>query len=173
MYVAKVIGCLLILSGSSGLGIWYGMQLQRRTFHIKEMMRILDIVRSEIQYSRSTLPECCEKVSEKTSPPYKELFQNICRQLRMEYGIGFDRISVQIMGQGLEKLPLKEERNIFIRCFSDVGYGDSQMQYQIVERGRKELQDILEREEEDLKKRSKLAVSLGTMSGILLILILV
>ena len=170
MYVAKVIGCLFILFGSSGLGIWYGMQLQRRTFHIKEMIRILDIVYSEIHYSRSTLPECCERVSEKTSPPYKDLFQNICQQLRMECGIGFDRVSIQIMGKELEKLPLKEEKDIFIRCFSDVGYGDSQMQYQIVNRGRKELQDILEREEEDLKKRSKLAVSLGTMSGILLVL---
>ena len=73
-----------------------------------------------------------------------------------------------------QKTPLKEaeEKEIFIRCFSDIGYGDPWMQQQHMERAKRELQEILNTEEEDVKKRSKLAVSLGTMSGILLVLIL-
>ncbi len=172
MPLSKIIGYLFVLAGSSGLGLWYSMQMQKRILHIKEMIRILDMVISEIHYSHSTLPECCERVGEKAVEPYGRIFSGICDGIRGDCGAGFDRISEQFLRRGLQKLPLKEEREVFIRCFSDVGYGDGWMQYQIIERGRKELQGILGTEEEDLRKRSKMAVALGTMSGILLVLIL-
>ena len=78
----------------------------------------------------------------------------------------------RIMEQELQDFSLGEEKDIFIRCFSDVGYADEWLQRRNIERGRERLKSLLDKEEEDLKKRSKLAVSLGTMSGILLVLIL-
>ena len=53
-----------------------------------------------------------------------------------------------------------------------MGYADEWLQRRNIERGREKLRELLDKEDEDLKKRSKLAVSLGTMSGILLVLIL-
>ena len=76
------------------------------------------------------------------------------------------------MTERLRAIPLEKEKDIFIRCFSDVGYADEWMQKRNIERGKKHLQEIKDTEERDIKKRSKLAVSLGAMSGILLVLIL-
>lgn len=172
MSVAKVVGYLFVLSGCSGLGIWYSQQLQKRVLHMKEMIRILDMVSSEISYSHSTLPECCEKVSEKAMEPYGEIFRNICEHIRGNSGISFDSVCKQCLTDGMQKLPLKEEKDVFIKSFVDVGFSDSWMQNRNIERGSRDLRGILDREEEELKKRSKLAVSLGAMSGILLVLIL-
>lgn len=170
--ISKVAGYLLILAGCSGLGFWYSMQMCLRIRHIREMIRILDFMKSEVTYNHSILPDCCEWIMEKTEDPYRRIFQRICEQYQRDCGEGFDHICGLALQEGLEKEPLKEEKEIFIRCFSDIGYGDPWMQQQQIERAKRELQEILNTEEEDVKKRSKLAVSLGTMSGILLVLIL-
>ena len=172
MYASKIIGYLLILAGSSGMGLWYSMRMQQKVWHLEEMIRILDMVVSEIDYGRSTLPECYAWIREKTQPPYQNIFQKIWESTETESGQHFGRVSERIMKQELQNIPMGEEKDIFIRCFYDIGYADEWLQRRNIERGRDKLRESLDKEEEDLKKRSKLAVSLGTMSGILLVLIL-
>lgn len=172
MYISKIAGYLFIMAGCSGMGIWYSTKMQQKVWHLKEMIRILDMVMSEIDYGRSTLPECCERIWEKVPSPYGKIFREIYEDSRQESGVSFGEMSRAILQQGLREIPMEEEKEIFIRCFSDVGYADEWMQLKSIERGRAELMDRLGTEEKDLKKRSKLAVSLGTMSGILLVLIL-
>ena len=172
MYISKIIGYLLILAGCSGMGIWYSIRMQQKVWHLKEMIRILDMVMSEIDYGRSTLPECCERIWQKAPTPYGEIFQEIYENSQQESGVSFGEMSGVLLQQGLREIPMEKEKEVFIRCFSDVGYADEWMQLRTIERGKAELQESLRTEEEDLKKRSKLAVSLGTMSGILMVLIL-
>ena len=172
MYISKIIGYIFILAGCSGMGIWYSMRMQQKVWHLREMIRILDMMVSEIDYGRSTLPECCEWIKERAAQPYKGIFQKVCENSGHENGLHFGTVSREIMEQELRKFTLGEEKEVFIRCFSDVGYADEWLQRKNMERGKDRLQEMLDTEEEDLKKRSKLAVSLGTMSGILLVLIL-
>jgi len=172
MYLSKILGYLFILAGSSGIGLWYSVRMQQKVWHLREMIRILDMVVSEIGYGRSTLPECCAWIKEKTTQPYQNIFQKMLDNTELENGQHFGAISKKIMLQEMKSLPLGEEKDIFIRCFTDVGYADEWLQRRSMERGRTQLGELLQAEEEDLKKKSKLAVSLGTMSGILLVLIL-
>ncbi len=172
MYISKILGYLLILVGCSGIGLWYSVRMQQKVWHLREMIRILDMVVSEIDYGRSTLPECCAWIKEKTTHPYQNIFRKMLESTELENGQHFGDVSERIMHQELKNFPLGEEKDIFIRCFSDVGYADEWLQRRSMERGRAQLSELLDTEEEDLKKRSKLAVSLGTMSGILLVLIL-
>ena len=172
MQISKIVGYCLVLLGSSGLGVWYSMQMRKRVFNIKEMIRILDLVKSEMNYHHSTLPECCGLVFEKAKEPYKTLFYTIHETFQQGNGRGLDILCEEVLEEGLQKLPLKEEKELFIQCFSDIGYSDVWMQYQNMERNEKQLKGILDTEEMEMKTRSKLAISLGTMSGILLVLIL-
>lgn len=172
MSVSRIVGYSFILIGCSGLGLWYSMQMQQRVRHLREMIRVLDIVISEIDYGNSTLPECCERVQEKAAAPYDAAFAKICDRIRYEDGCDFGKICADILHRAFQGMPVKEEKDVFIHCFTDVGYADEWVQKRNVERGKKDLQHILCTEEADLKKRSKMAVSLGTMSGILLVLIL-
>ena len=172
MYISKILGYLFILVGCSGLGIWHSMRMQQKVWHLEEMIRILDMFISEIDYERSTLPECCKRIYEIVPEPYGSIFCEICERTGHEEGMDFREISREIMTERLRAIPIEKEKDIFIRCFSDVGYADEWMQKRNIERGKKHLQEIKDTEERDIKKRSKLAVSLGAMSGILLVLIL-
>ena len=154
MYLSKILGYLLILAGCSGIGLWYSVRMQQKVWHLREMIRILDMVISEIDYGRSTLPECCAWIKEKTPQPYRNIFQKMLDNTEPEKGQHFGVVSEKIMQLELQNLPLGEEKEIFIRCFSDVGYADEWLQRRSMERGRAQLSELLETEEEDLKKRS-------------------
>lgn len=169
--LAKVAGSFLILAGSGGLGVWYGLQPRKRLFHIREMIRILDMALSEIGYGSSTLPECCERISQKAAAPYDDLFARIHENTLAETGRDFGGQCREVLEEGLEQLPLKGEREIFCTCFGDTGFSDAWMQKRQLERGRQELEGILEQEEQELLKQSGLALRLGTMGGLLLVLL--
>ena len=165
MHLSTLVGYIFVILGCSGLGLWYSRQMKQKVFHLKEMIRILELFCSEIDYGKNTLIECFEIVKEKTLNPYKDMLEKMS-----ETGFGKDlEICLQ---EGLKGLPMKEEGEYFIRCFLDVGYEDGRMQKRAMERGIEQLQMCVESEEEDLKKRSKLAITLGTMCGVLLVLIM-
>ena len=165
VYLSKIMGYLLMVFGCSGLGIWYSVQMQQKVFHLKEMIRILEMICSEIDYGRYTLPECFEIVSQRTIQPYDDILRKISKE-------DFERDWEKHLREGLKCVQAQEEREHFIECFLDVGYADERMQRKSMERGIKKLQTSVAIEEEDLKKRSKLAITLGTMCGVLLVLIM-
>lgn len=172
MYLSRWLGFFCIICGCSGLGIWYSMQMKQKVWHLREMVRILELAISEIDYGKSTLPECCLEIGERAPQPYGKLFQKIYDGFQEAYGLNLGSMSKQILEKGLADIPVEEEKEVFIRCFSDVGFTDEWLQKRNMERGRDVLLGRIEAEEIDLKKRSRLAVSLGTMSGLLLVLIL-
>lgn len=171
MYLPKIIGFALVFLGCSGLGVFYSMQMKQKILHIKEMIRILEMFCSEIDYGQSTLPECCEVIGEKVSLPYGEILQRISAYPKEE-GIAFGEISDRYLRDGLKELPVGEEKEAFIKCFLDIGYADGWMQKRCMERGIEQLQGYLDTEEAEIKTKSKLAVTLGIMCGLLLVLIM-
>lgn len=171
MFISKIAGYVFVFLGCSGLGFWYSLQMKQKVFHIKEMIRILELFCSEIEYGQSPLIECCEMIADKVPIPYQDAFKRISEHPKEE-GIAFGQLCERYLRDGLKELPVGEEKEYFIRCFLDIGYADIWMQRRCMERGMEELRGCLRTEEEDLKKRSKLAVTLGTMSGLLLVLIM-
>ena len=145
--------------------------MKQKVFHLKEMIRILELFCSEIDYGQSTLVECCEMIADKVPFPYMDIFKKISEHPKEE-GIGFGQLCERYLREGLRVLPVNEEKEYFIRCFMDIGYADVRMQKRCMERGIEELRGCLCAEEEDLKMRSKLAITLGTMSGLFLVLIM-
>lgn len=171
MYFSKWIGFGCIIFGCSGLGLWYSTQMKEKIWHLRQMIRILELVISEIEYGRSTLPECCKEISERAEMPYGRMFREIYEAFCRKSGCDFGELCAHYLDIGLSEVQM-EEKEIFIHCFSEVGFVDEWLQKRNLERGRDELLGKMNTEEGELKKRCRLAVSLGTMSGVLLVLIL-
>ena len=171
MCFSKWIGFGCVFCGCSGLGLWYSVQMKQKIWHLKQMVRILEMVISEIEYGRSTLPECCKTICERAETPYDQIFDQIYKTSYQKTGINFGELCARLLENGLSEISI-EEKEVFIRCFSEVGFMDEWIQKRSLERGRDELLHKIDAEEVDLKKRSRMAVSLGTMCGVLLVLIL-
>lgn len=169
----RVLGCSLIAAGSIGLGMWYRQQYMGRTYHVRQLVAILDMMMSEVRYSKATLPECCIRLSERLEEPYRVTFQTIWEQMSSNTGRAFARLFSDGMKECFQKLPLeKEEITLFLEFAGNCGYEDSAMQLVSMERYRERLKQLLEKLQDEAAEKGKMAVGLGTLGGLLLMIIL-
>lgn len=169
----KWIGFLMIFAGCSGLGVWYSMQFRRQLETLQEFCRILELLQGQIRFGRSTLPECCFRLGERLGEPYRSCFQDIYEKICENTGEDFGHICEVGLRKGLQQLVVdKEDINRFISCFEQSGYEEDEMQLRMLEQTKEELEMRLQKLSDENASKCRLALSLGTMSGLLLIILL-
>ncbi len=169
----KIIGVIMIFAGCTGLGVWYSRAFRGQIQVMKIWCRILELFVGEIRYSRCTLPECCMRVAKRTQPPYQELFMNIYMQSCENTGESFGDVCKRILEDGVAKEnAAKEDKELFISCFVNDGYEEDFLQLRSLEQTKEELDKKVLALESVLASKCRLALSLGSMSGLLLIILL-
>lgn len=163
----------MIFSGCLGLGIWYRLQLSGRIKTIRTLRNILELLASEVRYGRATLPECCGHSARYLPVPFDDVFRAIGKRMEENTGISFGDVFREEMDDVLKKLPLKEEdREHFVQFTSQTGFIDGQMQLHAIEQSAELLHATEEKLELENAEKSRMAVGLGAMGGLLLIIML-
>lgn len=70
----KWLGAALILSGCGGVGFRMASDIRRQEKLLGQLIRVLHILESELQYRLSSLPELCGLASQESSGILRELF---------------------------------------------------------------------------------------------------
>ena len=170
----RLVGAIMILGGCTGLGLWYRNQLTGRIRALRMLTAILEMLMSEIRYGKSTLPECCRKLTMHVEEPYRSALENVSHEYEDTSGASFQEIFVRQMAQAMETLPLKrEDGDCFLAPFQNQGFQDAQMQLRSLEQSLLQLDDIIRVQNEERREKCRMAVGLGVMSGLLLIIIMV
>ena len=87
-------------------------------------------------------------------------------------GNSLGQVSRASFDRHLKKLMVSEkEKEEFIACFAQEGFEEGCMQIQSILRGRQELETAMQELSGTLNSRCRLAISLGTMSGLLLVVL--
>ena len=87
-------------------------------------------------------------------------------------GASFGEVFREELGKALADLPLQEtDREDFLRFAGQTGFSDSQMQLRAIEQSAQLLGATRERLEREHGEKSRMAVGLGAMGGLLLILV--
>ena len=138
----------------------------------KMLLKLLEMFCSEIRYGRATLAECCEQLADRVEEPYQSALRRICRSCQ-EAQTSFSSKFCAEMEKCLSKLPLDAaDRAAFLEPFRTAGFQDRAMQLKCLEQGGWELQSRIALTEKELPVKCRLAVSLGGMSGLLVLIIL-
>lgn len=170
----RLVGAILIVSGCTGLGLWYREQLLFRIRTLRTMTSILELLMSEIRYGKATLPECCKELSMRVEEPFKDALEQIYHICQKEVRLSFQEVFSGEMKGVLERLPVKrEDRELFLMPFCGQGFTDGQMQLRSIEQSLERLQDCIRIQSEEQREKCRMAVGLGVMSGLLLIIIMV
>lgn len=128
---------------------------------------------SEIRYGRTTLPECCGRLAERVEEPYRSGLARIFRRMQEDESPAFPQVFAAEMGQALATLPLEEgERKVFLAAMSQRGFADAQMQLRSLERTVAELERVRHIVSQEIREKSRMAVGLGGMGGLLLVILL-
>ena len=128
------------------------------------MVEILEILMSEIGYGKATLPECCRRVADRLSEPYRTGLLQVYTKMQENEGIGFSQTFCVSMEECMKEQPVTtEDKDRFLAFAKGEAFEDGRMQLL--------LKTAAELEKENGEK-CRLAIGLGAMSGLLLVLIL-
>jgi stage III sporulation protein AB len=134
----------------------------------------MEVMMSEIRYSKSTLPECCGRLGDRLEEPYGLTFSRIGEIMRENRGESFRDIFREQMTKCLEKIPIRrQEKKLFLDFAAESGFTEGKMQLLSIGQYQDRLKGIIEVAERELAEKSKMALGLGAMSGLLLVLILI
>jgi len=171
--MVKLLGAGMVLSGCFGLGMWYRSQFFGRIKALNKLAEILELLAGEVRYGRSTLPECCLHIAGYLDTSFSEAFGRIGHRMAENTGLSFGEIFTEEINFLLEDQPIKsEEKEIFLRFAVQTGFVDGQMQLRTLEQSGDCLRQTVARLEKENAEKCRMAVGLGTMSGLLLLLIL-
>ena len=105
--------------------------------------------------------------------PYGQAFARVYKEMTESRGSSFTEGYGRIMGEAVGELPLKEQdRQLFLQCMLDQGGGDGESRIRLVRRQQELLKERIARLEPEHREKGRMAVGLGTLGGILLIIIL-
>lgn len=170
----KIIGFIMIFAGCSGMGLWYSKQFREQVKTLRAMCRILEMLIGQIRFGRSTLGECCFQLAERVEEPYRSSFFAVYEAACSNQGESFGMLCQARLEADLEKLVVdKADKELFISCFSQRGYEEGRIQIRMIEQTKEELEERLHMLSQENNSKCKLALSLGMMSGLLLIILLV
>lgn len=171
--MAKIIGCILMITGCSAIGFWRAECMRRRLQEMHELKRYVLFMKGEICCQNHTLPETFLELEKKAKGIWGKFFHNIARSLeKMEEGT-LAEIWKREMAEQLSGSYLKErEKREWLALGENLGYLDMEMQLHMLEIFQVHLNESMEEEREEVKNQSKLSRILGVMSGIFLTVLL-
>lgn len=168
----KLIGSLCILAGCVG---WGGSRIgeeKSRIRHLRELIRIIRRIQSEISYGKHTLPEICLILSENCHTPFRECFRGICERNGDGDAGCLEQIWTQEMTQGLRTARLQEDEKEILRTLPQ-NLGMQEEKYQAENIGQS--MDLLTRKcrqaEEAFENRSRVIFSLSILTGVFLVIL--
>lgn len=172
MEMLRLLGFGLILTGCVGLGVWYSFRFRQEIQNLKSMCRVLKLLEGQVSYGCNTLAVSCMEIAERVEEPFKgcltDIYRNVCRN----DGKAFGQVCKECFSQSLSKLIVgKKEKQIFMNCFIQSSYEEEQQQSQSIQRERVELEEHLQDLNKEIESKCRLSVSLGTMGGILLVIL--
>lgn len=163
----KIIGSILVILACTGIGFARGHDLQIHLKELEELKRIFLWIRSEIQYNKIPFSEVFWKIENKTSGNFKLWLQTLADSLEKRDKHTFQELWESSITKCLkETLLSKEER----KELKDIGTGLAYIE--TIEVYLEQLEIRIQRAREDTTSKQKIYQSMGVMSGIFLIILL-
>ncbi|MHC6179442.1 stage III sporulation protein SpoIIIAB [Clostridium sp. JNZ X4-2] len=77
----KLLGCIMIIFASTGMGFIYGESFKRRVEQLKEIQRCIHQLQNEIIYTHTPLPDAIFNTASKSRKPIGDVLKDISSML--------------------------------------------------------------------------------------------
>jgi len=173
MIAVKLAGIILTLGASAALGWYFSNLAVFRRQDLLEFKKALLILKSEIEYIASPLPEAMANIAVRTTPPVARLFALFAESLKHnESGETAYQLWLSAIGECKKQIFLKEEDWEAISSFGKtLGYLDKQMQLDSIGFTCGYIDQEVAVLQSEIEKSRRMYRSLGIIGGILLVVI--
>ena len=169
----KLSGSLCILAGCIGWGCGRIREEKRRIWHLREILRIIRRMQSEISYGRHTLPEICLILSGICQTPYQESFHRIYERMVQQDAACLEQIWGQELEQCLQNTRLqKEEKEVLVNLPLNLGIQEEKYQAESIGQSMDMLLGKCRQAEDAYENKSRVIFSLSILTGVFLTILL-
>lgn len=170
----KIIGVILIILSGTGIGFKASENLIIQNTRLKKLKELLIILRGEIRYNNTVMPQALRNISRKTDICFQKFLIYVAENLEKYEG----KTIAEIWNDGVEKelnklLFGKKHLEKLKDLGNTLGFLDKEMQLSYVDLIIEQLEADIEENNQKMKDNCKLYRTLGVMGGILVVLIIV
>lgn len=170
----KLLGSLMILGASTGIGFLYSDKFKKRTRQLIELQRCIYQLQNEIVYTHTTLPEAIGNMATKSLYPLNQVFEEIsCLLFRNEVDTVYEAF-YEVLNKKKQSLNLKiDDIDVLLDLAKTLGESDiegqKKMFYITLENLKKRIKDSEILMSKNVKMYRYLGFSLGAMMVIILV----
>ena len=158
----KWIGTLIIIAGCGGIGFSFVSSYRQQMKQIRQLLAVLDLIQSELEYRRTSLPELCRLAGQSSSGAVKEVFDCLSQELDMQIAPDACCCMNAVLSSVTLSAPV---RGLFYYLGKSLGRFDLTGQIRGIEAIRREGNLLLDKMTRDLDKRLQSYQTLGLCAG--------
>lgn len=167
----KYLGFLLLLTGSTGLGMAFAEDYKERIFVLEQIGKMLTFISDRILTEKDTLPEAFFHTGGRFEGKWKQFLRDMYEETEKQTGAALEEIWRE---KSIILQDVMEERDFL--CFQDAmkqtGFGTAEGQFRALKDYQIKVEETLKELTKQKKEKCKLYRTLGVMCGILIIVIL-
>lgn len=173
MVIIKIIGCILILTSSAGMGLYFSGELKNRINDLKELKKIIFLLRGDIRYANTPLPEAVQALAIRHEGKYKKFLSKIAERLNELGGVSFCTIWKEAVLKELENTSLSRKDLAGLgQLGENLGYLDKDMQINTIDLFLEQIEEEIKELSHNVKQKTYLYNSLGVLGGIFITIIM-
>ncbi len=170
MFVFKLVLSALIIAITGYIGVYNARKLKTREYILREMVTFLELVKNEITYMLSILPNAYESARQKLTTRLNVAIGQIVVDM-----LSFD--TKEIVEQSIVKniSAISEltdyDKNVFISTLKNLGRSDLDSQINIIDNNIKIIENQIKEANEYKLKNTKLYRTVGVITGLMIVII--
>jgi len=174
MMLMRIIGAVIVLGASTIAGIYYGNLETYRIRDLLEVKKALSILRSQIEYARTPLPEAMQAISVRVRESVGKVFEMCAEMLIYERSEKVAHIWEAAVEQHKDALFLAQEDVEQLKGFgAQLGGMDSEAQIMNISMLIDYIDERVAHLHESRDKNKKLYRSFGVLGGALIVIIFI
>lgn len=163
----RMMGFLLIITACTAIGFRSGMDVENRLKSLREIQRMMGMLKGEIQYAATPLQEAFEMLALRMEQPFNGYLKKTAADMELKDGrtiaaILEDNSRMVYSKSGLKPADIKS----LIRAGARLGYLDTEMQIRTIDLYLEELEKECRLAEEEYQGKVKVYRCLGFMGGL-------
>lgn len=172
-FLIKLLGSVMVLLASTGIGILAGERKKLRMKQLKELMVHMKVMYGEIEYGRTALPEVMEVIAKRNQGDMTGFFRKVARELSEIRGETFFCIWKRCMETELAATCLDKKDKLLLEGLGEnLGFLDQKMQLSTIGHYMMNLEGAIEEAAADVKEKVRLYNLLGVLFGIFITIVM-
>ncbi len=173
MWAGKVLGALMVFVSCLAIGWYTAERIRMRTQELRELERALLLLKGDIRYAKTALPEAIGKLARYHEGSFTEFFRSVSEAMLEYSGISLTEIWRGQARELLKKTSLNAGDRELVAGLGDVlGVTDAMLQQNTLDLAIVRIREEIEAASEKEKEKVYLCRALGVLGGLFLTILL-